>query len=66
MSRREFMQSSEYEAYGVRYVAQDMPARNGCSGCAHDSSQAGCEAAPSCGPHSRDDRRYVIWVKKEN
>lgn len=66
MSRCEFMQSAEYEADGVRYVAQDTPVGNGCRGCAHDLSKEQCHAAPSCGPYARDDRRYLIWIKKEN
>lgn len=65
MSSREFMQSAEYEADGVRYVAVDTPARSGCRGCVHYSSRR-CHAAPACGPHARDDRRYVIWIKQEN
>ena len=51
------------EMHGDVYVAKD---NKSCEGCAFQFYSMLCDMNPSyCGPQARDDKRNVIWVKKE-
>lgn len=58
-------QTTEFTYYdGITYVAKDAAGFKSCVGCEFHKLDD-CIAVPFCSPTYREDKRDIIWIKKE-